>query len=108
MKYSEISKYFNTDELTTHRIAQNLCFGFFIEHFGEDSEKAWKEAHPFKCVSCDLIDYRKVDLSFIKKHFELFAGLQLTTFSGWEWNEKTNRPEWTYRTFYRKAEIIFI
>lgn len=95
-----IAEFFGTDELTTHRILQNLCYGFFISHFGSDADAKWEDAHPFTYPNNTAKDYTSISLDFIAKHFELFARKQFVTGSGWQHNEKTNRMEYTYTTGY--------
>lgn len=95
-----IAAFFGTDELTTHRILMNLCFGFFRSHFGADADAKWDEAHPFTYPNNPSKDYSSISLQFIAQHFELFSKKQFITGSGWVHNEKTNRMEFTYTTGY--------
>lgn len=95
-----IAAFFGTDELTTHRILSNLCFGFFRSHFGADADAKWHEAHPFTYPNNASKDYTSISLEFIARNFELFARKQFVTGSGWQHNEKTNRMEYTYTTGY--------
>lgn len=94
---------FSTDSLTTHRILMNLNWGFFVAHFGKDAQKKWDDAHPFLYPSHPSKDYTAFSINFIEKHFSLFSKNQFFTNSGWEFNPKINKMEWTYKTGYVKA-----
>jgi len=95
-----IADYFNTDELTTHRILMNLNYGFFVSHFGDEAKKMWDEAHPFFYSAHPSKDYTSLSIDFIEKHFDLFSKKQFWTSAGWEINPKTNKTEWTIKKGY--------
>ena len=96
-----IRDYFGTDELTTHRILTNTNWGFFVTHFGDRAEKMWEEAHPFLNSAHPSKNYTLFSIDFIEKYFNLFANNQFFTSAGWEYNSKTNKTEWTYKSGYK-------
>ncbi len=101
-----IAAAFNTCPLTTHRILQNLSYGFFRSHFA-DYERAWNDAHPFKYTSGNSINYTEIDINFIKKHFDIFAGKQFWTGAGWTYNESIGKMDWRYTSGYTDVQPIF-
>ena len=99
-----IAKAFGTDPLTTHRILQNLGWGFFRSHF-EDYDAKWAEAHPFTNEDGSK-SWNDIDIEFIRQHFELFAGKQFLTSSGW--GTVNGKTEWVINCRYENASINFL
>jgi hypothetical protein len=95
-----IASFFGFDELDTHNVLKNCNFGFFRTHFGDDAEKKWSEAHPFFYPGDVYRDFTSFDLDFVKNHIDLFLNKRFYTQSGWEFNEKTNKMEFTYKSGY--------
>lgn len=102
-----VAETFGTDDLTTSRILNNCCFGFFATHFGEEKDNKWKEAHPFKYPNHDSINYHEISLDFIKNHFELLATNQLTISSGWKHDKEARKMYWDIDVTYRKEPVNY-
>ena len=97
---NEISSFFGTDELTTHRLMYNLSFGFFAAHFGCDASAKWIEAHPSMYPNTNARNYEKISVDFISSYFELFSKKQFYTESGWKLNKEINKMEFRYSSGY--------
>lgn len=100
-----IAQAFNTDALTTHRILQNLGWGFFRSFF-TDYDAKWAEAHPFTNEDGSK-SWHDIDIAFIERYFDLFAGNIFVTSAGWG-EVKDGRVPWVYNNRYEKAAINFI
>ena len=90
-----------TDSLTTHRILQNLCFGFFATHF-QEADKAWEKAH----IHEGKVSYHLgVNIEWLKENEELFATMQLCHHEP-VWNMKLKC--WSHPSSYKKVEATFL
>ena len=99
-----IQQYFGTDHATTDRILQNTNWGFFTAHFGDQAKQMWDEAHPFYHEHCDSRNYYLFSIDFIEKYFDLFSSYQFYTTAGWgDFNPKTGRVEWVYKSGYKRV-----
>ena len=95
-----IASFFGLDELNTHNVLMNLNFGFFSAHFGADADSKWIEAHPYFYPNNVSRNFSSFSLDFVQKHIDLFLNKRFYTKSGWEFNEKTNKMEFTYKSGY--------
>jgi len=98
-----IADFFKSDDATTHRILQNLNFGFFRSLI-PDYDQAWEQAH----IYGGKVAYHKgINFEWLKRYVAIFASFKLVHYQP-IFNLKLS--SWDHPSAFVKvadAEIVF-